>query len=99
VPTTVSKAGVVRLRVGCPSSLDAGCRGRLTLEVLGKQGWTIAGTKAFDVAAGKRVQVALKLNPRAAALLAARKVVRARSVATVGGSRTVSRPFVLRRGR
>jgi Ca2+-binding RTX toxin-like protein len=86
---TMSKTGVIRIRVTCPS---AG-KGKLTLQTSGAykakktRKKLKLGSKSFSVKAGKATTVKVKLSKKARRLVKKNKRLRARATLTVKGAK------------
>jgi virginiamycin B lyase len=83
------KRGKVKVPLSCPAAAAAGCAGTLRLE-LAKGGKALAKSKRYQVAAGKKATVTVKLSKKGLAKLRRGKVVKVRVELSVPGSKKVA---------
>ena len=102
----VARRGRVAIRLGCPLTEPLGCRGRVRLVRVPRGGARTKaarlplGSAAFRIGGGQTRAVAVRLTPRARALLRARSALRVRAVAravdAAGNARETGRALALR---
>jgi virginiamycin B lyase len=85
---TKVKRGKVALRVACPASAAAGCRGRLGLETAAG-GKALARAKGYTVKPGRTAKVTVKLSRKGLRALRPGKVLKVRVELTAPGSKKV----------
>ena len=85
---TPVKRGRVAVKVACPTSVAAGCRGVVGLE-LAKGGKSLGKGKAYAVKAGRKAKVTVRLSGKGLSRLRPGKVVKVRVELTAKGSSKV----------
>ena len=85
---TPVRKGTVRVKIACPGAAPAGCGGHVGLE-LAKGGTSLGKAKRYQVKAGRKATVAVRLSKKGLARLRVGRVVKVRVELTAPGSRKV----------
>jgi virginiamycin B lyase len=96
---TKVKKGRVTLPVACPASATGGCAGKVGLETA-KGGTSLAKQKTYEVAAGRKAKVKVKLSKKGLRLVRPGRTTKVRVELTLSGSKKVQvkRTIKVRRG-
>jgi virginiamycin B lyase len=96
---TKVKKGRVTVPVACPASATGGCAGKVGLETA-KGGTSLAKQKTYQVAAGRKAKVKVKLSKKGLRLVRPGRTTKVRVELTLPGSKKVQvkRTIKVRRG-